>query len=149
MIETSLLLDLTYSYSELPQVGDRITQIISASRPFCLLLLGDMGVGKTTLTREILRSLGLNATIPAQSPTFMYVVEYEIREGTVFHFDLYRLPHGMSLSDLVDSHRLDEARGIIVEWPGRLSDRQQKSFVCELSYVEEENKRRLVLKKSR
>lgn len=55
---------------------------------FVIGLSANLGAGKTTLTREILRSIGIKGTI--KSPTFTLVEPYAINEINIYHFDLYR-----------------------------------------------------------
>lgn len=85
-----------------------------------LLLQGDLGAGKSTLARAIIQSMcGANTVVP--SPTFTLVQTYASSRGTVFHFDLYRLPPDQprQIYELGwDDALLD---GIsLVEWPERL-----------------------------
>lgn len=63
-----------------------IAQIITSN--FVLTLSGNLGAGKTTLTREILRNLGVTGSI--KSPTFTLVEPYQLANYTLYHFDLYR-----------------------------------------------------------
>jgi N-acetylmuramate 1-kinase len=86
-----------------------------------LTLYGDVGAGKSTLARGLIRALAHDADLDVPSPTFTLVQSYELRIP-VSHFDLYRLN---DLTDL-DELGLDEAaaQGIaLVEWPERAGNR--------------------------
>jgi tRNA threonylcarbamoyladenosine biosynthesis protein TsaE len=91
-----------------------------------LLLHGDLGAGKTTLTQGILS--GLNAGSPGQSPTFILVSEHqgELASGApvaIRHLDLYRLNHPGELDSFGYADLLHAGQGItIVEWPERAGD---------------------------
>jgi len=86
-----------------------------AGRGLFIGLSGDLGGGKTTLTRGIARGLGITANIT--SPTFQLVREYVGRER-LFHFDFYRLDTGADLLDLDILGCL--AEGVVVaEWSER------------------------------
>ncbi len=82
-------------------------------------LSGDLGAGKTTLARGILKALGLQEEAP--SPTFAIVQPYDLPEVRmpVWHVDLYRLEEATEAAEL----GLDEARDhavLLIEWPERL-----------------------------
>ena len=79
-------------------------------------LHGDLGAGKSTLARAMLRALGVTGTI--RSPTYTLVEQYPLREGGIaLHLDLYRIGDAGELEFLgVDT---DEARLWLVEWPER------------------------------
>ena len=82
-------------------------------------LSGDLGAGKTTLARGILKALGLEEEAP--SPSFAIVQPYDVPEVRlpVWHVDLYRLEEASDAEEL----GLEEARDyavLLIEWPERL-----------------------------
>ncbi|MEJ1157244.1 tRNA (adenosine(37)-N6)-threonylcarbamoyltransferase complex ATPase subunit type 1 TsaE [Prosthecomicrobium sp. N25] len=84
-------------------------------------LAGDLGAGKTTLARAILRTLADDPDLEVPSPTFTLVQDYPLRRFAVFHFDLYRIG---SPEDLVEIG-FDEAcrsGAVLVEWPDKAGD---------------------------
>jgi tRNA threonylcarbamoyladenosine biosynthesis protein TsaE len=86
-----------------------------------IALEGQLGAGKTTLARGILRGLGLVGEAP--SPTFAIVQPYDVPEVRmpVWHVDLYRLEDGDVAELGLDEARADGA--LLVEWPSRLGAR--------------------------
>ncbi|MNL02314.1 tRNA threonylcarbamoyladenosine biosynthesis protein TsaE [compost metagenome] len=84
-----------------------------------LLLHGDLGAGKTTLTQGLAQGLDINDRIT--SPTFALLHEYEGRLP-LFHFDLYRLD-SPDLSQLGFEEIWEDGHGVVViEWPERLGE---------------------------
>lgn len=82
-------------------------------------LKGDLGVGKTTLARAIVRAACGDPAMIVPSPTFTLVEVYETPRGSFWHFDLYRLEAPEQVFELGWEEAL--AEGIaIVEWPERL-----------------------------
>jgi tRNA threonylcarbamoyl adenosine modification protein YjeE len=105
---------------DLPQLAKEVKAILKSSgaRPFSLWLKGDLGAGKTTFARELLRQFGVPDTVPVLSPTFTYMTEYETSEGLIAHMDLYRLVDGDEDSvEMLLSGRAFQ--GLIIEWPER------------------------------
>jgi tRNA threonylcarbamoyladenosine biosynthesis protein TsaE len=78
---------------------------------------GDLGAGKTTLARGILRGLGFEGDVA--SPTFPIVLPYESLAPPVWHVDLYRIEDPAETAELALDEALDEG-ALIVEWPERL-----------------------------
>ena len=69
----------------------------SWQRPMVILLTGEMGAGKTTFTSHLVAALGSQ---DVHSPTFTLINEYPLSQGSVFHFDLYRLQEEEELEEL-------------------------------------------------
>lgn len=80
-----------------------------------LLLKGNLGAGKTTFTQYLLKEMG--CPDPVSSPTYAIVNEYEIPDGKVFHFDLYRLNSAEEVFNIGMEEYLDSANFCIIEWP--------------------------------
>jgi tRNA threonylcarbamoyladenosine biosynthesis protein TsaE len=85
--------------------------------PLVLYLHGDLGAGKTTLARGVLRELGESG--PVRSPTYSLVAEYEPAGQRVLHLDLYRLNSPDELQALGLADYLHGSRLWLVEWPER------------------------------
>lgn len=102
-----------------------------------VLLHGDLGAGKTTLTKGIARALGVQETV--SSPSFALVNEYALPFVRLFHLDLYRLDDPADLESIGFAELTSSEDGIaIVEWPERagalLPDRY---LLIEIAYAGE------------
>ncbi|MEA2930336.1 MAG: N-acetylmuramate 1-kinase [Hyphomicrobiales bacterium] len=97
-------------------------EIAALLKPGDLVTLsGDLGAGKTTLARALIRHLADDATMDVPSPTFTLVQTYTLARGTVVHADLYRIGDPGELTEL----GLDDVPGnaiVLMEWPDRAAD---------------------------
>ncbi len=91
-------------------------EIAKAARPgMALLLTGDLGAGKTTLTRYICEELSINPR-EVTSPTFAVIHEYQGGRLPVAHVDLYRLGEGADIYELGLDEYLERGFFVIIEW---------------------------------
>ncbi len=99
------------------EATDQLGQALAATRPASAVihLQGDLGAGKSTLARALLRALGVQGAI--RSPTYTLVERYPLPAGEAWHLDLYRIGDAGELDFL----GLDEATADLwlVEWPER------------------------------
>lgn len=85
-----------------------------------LTLIGDLGVGKTTLSSYIIQTI-LGEDVEVTSPTFNLVHHYPTKTHTIWHFDLYRLKHRDEVYELGIEEALNSGISII-EWPEIITD---------------------------
>lgn len=85
-----------------------------------LALIGDLGTGKTTLTKSIAEGIGVKEDIT--SPTFNIVNEYHSGRLPLYHFDVYRLDSGADLIDIGAEEYFDAGGVCIIEWADRVAE---------------------------
>ncbi|MHB8838173.1 MAG: tRNA (adenosine(37)-N6)-threonylcarbamoyltransferase complex ATPase subunit type 1 TsaE [Gemmatimonadaceae bacterium] len=102
---------------ELETFGMMLGKAAAKALPCVITLAGDLGTGKTTLTRAIGRGFGVSE--PVTSPTFALVHEYAARVGRFLHLDLYRINGPHELANLGWESLFSESALLIIEWPDR------------------------------
>lgn len=85
--------------------------------PQLVFLHGELGVGKTTLVRGILRALGWQGVV--KSPTFTVVEPYDLGDRQLYHLDLYRLTSADELEFIGIRDYFTPNSLILIEWPSR------------------------------
>lgn len=107
-----------YSLQDLPKIA---SEIISSAKNKTLLFYGQMGVGKTTLIKELCRSLGVLGNI--SSPTFSLVNEYQTANNDkVYHFDFYRIEDEEEAFDIGIEDYFDSKNWCFIEWPENIEN---------------------------
>ncbi len=106
------------SEEEMIQFGERIAREISV--PAVIELIGDVGTGKTTITKGIAKGLGVSGEVT--SPSFMISKQYVFDGGKLVHYDFYRLPEpGLMSEDLLEN--INDSNTItVVEWADSVTD---------------------------
>lgn len=109
---------LTYSLEELKSVAQ---EILSNATSNILAFYGEMGVGKTTLIKELCKELGVTET--TSSPTFSIVNQYRGTDDIViYHFDCYRIKNSEEILDIGFEDYIYEGDWIFIEWPEKIFD---------------------------
>ena len=108
----------TYTLQKLPQVAKELIETISNKT---LLFYGDMGVGKTTLIKELIKQLDSDDVV--SSPTFSLVNEYHSRNGEkIYHFDFYRIEDENEALDIGIEDYFYDNDWCLIEWPEKVKN---------------------------
>jgi tRNA threonylcarbamoyladenosine biosynthesis protein TsaE len=101
------------------ELAQRLNSVLPADTAgWTLLLDGELGAGKSTFARALIRAMGHHGAVP--SPTYTLVEPYELPGRLVYHVDLYRIADEEELRYLGWTELEDGLR--IVEWPDRAPD---------------------------
>ena len=113
----------TYNYGETLTFGQRLGKCLQPDD--IVLLYGDLGAGKTTLTKGICQGLGVSKEVYIRSPTFTLINEYS-GKYPIFHIDLYRLNSFAEVEALGLEECLFSGGVCIIEWAEKLSPKSNK-----------------------
>lgn len=130
--------ELIYSLDELDRAVTLLKECMDQCTTFTFT--GDLGAGKTTLVKALLRSCGVTDTIT--SPTFSYVNIYRTADGkTFYHFDLYRVDSVQTFHNLgLDEYLSKKNSWVFIEWPAVI-DSLLGDGVCRVELDYEGDKR--------
>ena len=129
---------------------NQITLKISAkiNKEDCILLFGEIGTGKTTLTRALINNLQKEKNqieTEVLSPTFNIVYEYEIAELKVMHYDLYRLKTEKDIQQLGVFNQSTKSIKVI-EWAEIIKEKPDDRLEVYISYEKAQDMRKIVFK---
>ena len=134
------------SIRELGKIADKIKKILLPGD--VVFLHGEIGVGKTTFARLLINGFENEKKLKKSeilSPTFNIVFEYEIKEFTIKHFDLYRLKNSNDIKNVGLFENLEQSITLI-EWPELIINKPENRFDLFFKYVEDYNERSLIIK---
>ena len=134
-------MEILFSLDEINTVAKKI---LSEQPKKVILFNGSMGVGKTTLIKEMAKKLGV--VNPTSSPTFSLVNEYQINDNQfIYHFDVYRLKNEIEALDMGIDEYLYSGNWCFIEWaeniPSLIPDEHS---IIKIEILPDE-KRRLIL----
>tara|TARA_Y100000590_G_scaffold310941_1_gene351283 strand:+ start:550 stop:999 length:450 start_codon:yes stop_codon:yes gene_type:complete len=134
------------SIRELEKIASKIKKKLSKGDT--ILLYGEIGVGKTTFARLLINKYENEKKIPKSevlSPTFNIVFEYDMKEFTIKHFDLYRLK---SVEDLKNIGLFENLKKNItlIEWPELIKNKPENRLDLFFEYSKNYDQRSLIVK---
>ena len=107
------------SVGDLPELASKMVEWAGGEKIW--VLNGEMGAGKTTLSKAIGQVLGVIDTV--QSPTFSIVNEYLTLSGdSIYHFDFYRLEHPEEALAIGVEEYFDSGNLCLIEWPQKIGN---------------------------
>ena len=131
------------SLDHLRLISNKIAGKISVKD--CIFLIGEIGVGKTTFTRNFINYLQKREVVKETevlSPTFNLLYEYDIKNLKVMHYDLYRIENKKDL-DQLGIFKEDINTIKIIEWPELIETNLANRLEIHLSYSRKDNEREL------
>ena len=124
---------ISKSEEETQLLGEAISQFLK--RDSLLLLKGDLGTGKTTLTQAITKQI--DSSIKVKSPTFVIAHEYR-SDLLIYHVDLYRIEDEIDFYDIGILELIREDTLCIIEWPDKFIDMlPQEYIIIEISIIDD------------
>ena len=134
------------SIRELEKISNKIKNILSPGD--VVFLHGEIGVGKTTFARLLINNYESEKKLKKSevlSPTFNIVFEYDIKEFTIKHFDLYRLKNERDIQN-IGLYENSEHSIILIEWPELIKKKPSNRIDIFFEYMEDMNERSLIIK---
>jgi tRNA threonylcarbamoyladenosine biosynthesis protein TsaE len=130
--------------NSLEELSNSTAQIIEyAGINKIFLFYGDMGAGKTTLIKSLCRQVGVKDEVT--SPTFSIVNEYEGSDGSVYHFDFYRLKDQSEALDMGYEEYFFSENYCFIEWPEKIAGLIPDQYTGVRIHVEDTGMRQITV----
>ena len=138
-------MEIVFTLDELELVAQKV---IDQQPSKVILFHGEMGVGKTTLIKQLCKTLGVSSA--TSSPTFSLVNEYEtIENQVVYHFDFYRLKNEMEALDMGADDYFYSGNWCFIEWAEKIPSLIPDEHAVITIELVENGKRHLTLTNSK
>ncbi|MGV8877951.1 MAG: tRNA (adenosine(37)-N6)-threonylcarbamoyltransferase complex ATPase subunit type 1 TsaE [Sphingobacteriaceae bacterium] len=139
-----MLIDCIKLRSNLNSLPEISTQIVDFARMEPIwLFYGEMGAGKTTLIKSICLALGVTDLV--SSPTFSIINDYQSKNGSVYHFDFYRLKNQDEALDMGYEEYFYSGNYCLVEWPEKISKLLPQTYIRIQIIVLDEQTREIIV----
>lgn len=128
------------SFDEINKIIDKLSQRIKTDNIKSIALIGDLGTGKTHISKRICKNLGVTENV--KSPTFTYLLEYDLEDIKIVHFDLYRLSNIDELYEVGYQEYVDADNTLLlIEWANNVPEViEETSIVINLEYFDENSR---------
>ncbi|PKG43370.1 tRNA (adenosine(37)-N6)-threonylcarbamoyltransferase complex ATPase subunit type 1 TsaE [Psychroflexus sp. MES1-P1E] len=133
-------MNFTYRLSDIESTASQILKYVKSKN---VLFSGEMGSGKTTLIKELVKQSGSKDRV--SSPTYSLVNEYEGITNSVYHFDFYRIEDELEAYDMGFEEYLDSSNQVFIEWPEKIPNLWPQHYSLLEFTAEDEQTRTIVL----
>tara|TARA_B100001109_G_C18750141_1_gene420943 strand:+ start:376 stop:798 length:423 start_codon:yes stop_codon:yes gene_type:complete len=130
-----------YGINNIDEISQLIVDKVKTKKT--ILLRGELGSGKTTLVKSVLKKMGVNDDVT--SPTFSIVNEYEFAGNIIYHFDLYRIENIEELDVIGFEDYIYGQNICFIEWPEIVLNKINLKYIdIEIRYFGED-KREIII----
>lgn len=114
-----------FNFEEIDKISQKMANFVKEGE--VIVLIGDLGTGKTTFVQKLAKSLGVTENL--KSPTFNYVLEYYTGRLPLFHFDVYRISDPEEVYEIGYEEYISGNGVSIIEWGDLISSELPKEYI--------------------
>ncbi len=134
-------MQIEYNINEIKEAAEKVLDFLKGQTCRIVLMEGEMGAGKTTLTKAVCGLMGADED-EVTSPTFAIVNEYDISGDLIYHFDFYRIKNQTEAIDFGLFDYLDSGRWCFMEWSERVASLlPDETVTIRIEMITETNRR--------
>lgn len=137
-------MQIEYDLNDISGAAAQVADLLKNQSCRIVLMEGEMGAGKTTLTKAICGLMGADED-EVNSPTFAIVNEYDVPGDLIYHFDFYRIKNQTEAIDFGLFDYLDSGRWCFMEWSEKVADLLPDETITIRIEIVSETKRRITI----